>query len=415
MKFLISGCEIDTERHEFRSGGETIRLEPQVFDLIVLLARSAGRLVARDELVREIWRGRVVGDSTIDARIAVARKVLGDDGRRQAVIATVARRGIRLVVPVETIDTPAPAGTPACADTPVASDRPVTTRAVPAEAAEPRIRFTRSRDDTRIAWARSGEGPPMLRAGLFLGHLQQEWRSPVWEPVYRRLCAYFDLVRYDQRGFGLSDREPARLGLEDYIDDLEAVADAAGLDRFALLGMSQGAAIAIGFAARHPKRVSRLVLIGGFAQGRMVRAGEEEHARAAAVLAMMRQGWGDPDGPFLQAFATLYMPDATPAQLHSVVELQRAAVTPEMAVRIRQAIDLFDVTDRLRRVEAQTLVAHATRDAVQPFSEGARLAEAIGRAELMAIESRNHLPLPQDPGWSAAWDAVIAFASASVP
>lgn len=406
MKFCIAGHEIDTERHEFRAGGELVRLEPQVFDLIVLLAGNPDRLISRDELVETIWRGRVVSDSTIDARIAAARKALGDDGVRQAVIATVPRRGIRLVAPVET------------GQTPLATD-PAAARADPKPSAEgpsasgagQRIRFTRSRDGTRIAWARTGDGPPLLRAGLFLGHLEQEQGSPVWGPVYQRLNESFSLVRYDQRGFGLSDRDPARLELEDYIDDLEAVADAAGFDRFALLGMSQGAAIAAGFAARRPKRVSHLILMGGFAQGRMVRASAEERARAAAVLAMIREGWGDPEGPFLQAFATLYMPDATPEQLLSIVELQRAAATPEMAVRIRDAIDHFDVSDRLERIEAPTLVVHANRDAVHPFAQGLRLAESLPRAELITIDSRNHAPLPQDPEWRSAWEAVVAFGS----
>lgn len=421
MKFRIAGHEIDTERHTFRAGGEPVRLEPQVFDLIVLLAGNPGRLVSRDELVATIWRGRVVSDSTIDARIAAARKALGDDGARQAVIATVPRRGIRLVAPVEQLETgqepsatgqepPATGQAPsATGQAPAQDDRAPAAHSPRANGAAQRIRFTRSRDGTRIAWARTGEGPPLLRAGLFLGHLEQEQNSPVWGPVYQRLNASFSLVRYDQRGFGLSDRDPARLELEDYIDDLEAVADAAGFDRFALLGLSQGAAIAVGFAARRPERVSRLVLVGGFVQGRMVRPSEEERARAAAVLAMIREGWGDPEGPFLQAFATLYMPDATPEQLLSIVGLQRAAATPEMAVRIRDAIDHFDVSDRLERIEAPTLVVHANRDAVHPFAQGLRLAERLPRAELMAIESRNHAPLPQDQEWRAAWDAVEKF------
>jgi len=403
MKLSIANCEIDIGRHEFRSGGVTVKLEPQVFDLIVLLARNPGRLISRDELVEAIWHGRVVSDSAIDARIAAARKALGDDGRRQSVIATVPRRGIRMVADVVSAEAQSTPSLPIV----------TATKAQTTEQADPRVRFARSADGTRIAWTRTGSGPPMLRAGLFLGHVQKEWDSPGLGPIYRRLSEHFSLIRYDQRGFGLSDREPARLELDDYVDDLEAVADAAGLDRFALLGMSQGAAISIGFAARRPERVSRLVLMGGFVEGRLVRASQEQRARANAVLSMIREGWGDPDGPFLQAFATLYMPDATQEQLLSIVDIQHAAATPEMAVRVREAIDHFDVADRLERIEAPTLVVHATRDAVQPFAEGVRLAEAIGRAELLTVDSRNHFAMVEDPAWNRAWDEIIAFASAS--
>lgn len=392
MKRRFADCEIDLERHEFRRAGEVVRLEPQVFDLIALLSASPGRLVGREEMVEAVWEGRAVSESAISARIAAARRAVGDDGARQSVIATVPRRGLRFVAEVSEPGDAAPAASVA----------------LPEVARRQSVRFARSSDGARIAWATTGEGPPLLRSGVFVGHLEHEWRNPIWGPFFERLCAKFTVTRYDQRGAGLSDRAPPSLELERYVDDLEAVADAAGLDRFVLMGASQSAPISVAFAARRPERVSRLILMGGYATGRMARPGPEERARAEAVQTLIREGWGDPEGPFLTAFATLYMPDARQAQIASIVALQRAAATPEMAARIRAAIDGFDVSDLLETVRAPTLVMHATHDGVQPFEDGLRLARGIPGAELLAIESRNHMLLPTDANWGML-DAAIAF------
>jgi pimeloyl-ACP methyl ester carboxylesterase len=397
MKREFADCIIDPGRHEFSRGGEIIKLEPQVFDLIALLADNPGRLLTRDDLVDAIWGGRIVSESTISARINAARRAVGDDGKRQEIIETVARRGIRLVSAVSSPAEVQPAAAPRLAE---------------AEPPEPNqiVRFTRSSDGARIAYATMGNGPPMLRAGVFLGHLDWEWRNPVFSAFYSRLMGSFTLTRYDQRGAGLSDRNPPSLDFERYVDDLEAVADAAGLEQFTLFGASQSAPVCIAFAVRRPERVGRLIIAGGFAQGRMARASDEERAKGEAVLTMVREGWGNPEGAFMQAFATLYMPDGTPEQISSIMALQRAAATPEMAVRIRREIDTWDVTNLLPNVQAPTLVLHWSKDAVQPFEEGLRIAEGIPNAQFSPIESRNHVFLPQDENWKAL-DAIEAFAS----
>ena len=281
MKRRFADCEIDPESHEFRCAGELIKLEPQVFDLIAMLADNPGRLVSRDELVETIWNGRTVSDSTIDARIAAARRAVGDDGARQEVIETIPRRGIRLVAE-------AALGKPEQ----IATDGPDNQT----------VRYTSSFDGTQIAYALSGNGPPLMRAGHFLTHLEKDWQSSVFRATITAFGANHTLVRYDQRGTGLSQADVDELSIEAYASDMLAVADAAGLDRFPIFAASQGAPISIYFAATYPERVSRLILCGGFAQGRMVRDDNYSQDEAEALMTLVRMGWGKPDSAFMSAF-----------------------------------------------------------------------------------------------------------------
>ncbi|MFQ5623896.1 MAG: alpha/beta fold hydrolase [Paracoccaceae bacterium] len=271
MKYEFADCLLDTERHEFRVGGHGLDLEPQVFDLLHLLARRPGELVSRDELIAEVWDGRIVSESTIAARINAARRAVGDDGKAQRVIRTVPRRGIRLVAEVTTGGGTAPA-TP---DDPAANQH---------------VRFATSSDGSSVAFATTGRGPDLLRAGHWLTHLELDWHSPVWRPLLDALGQRFTVTRYDQRGTGLSDWNVENFELENFVDDLEAVADAAGLRKFPIFASSQGVPTAIAFAARHPERVSRLILYGGFATGRRLRSSTDEIARSEAFLTLIREG-----------------------------------------------------------------------------------------------------------------------------
>ena len=217
------------------------------------------------------------------------------------------------------------------------------------------------------------------------------------------------MTRYDQRGTGLSGREVGRLDLEAMTDDIEAVADAAGLDRFPIYAASQAVPVAVNFAVRHPGRVRRLVLYGGFAVGRALREDDAERAEGEAFLTLVRAGWGRPDSAFIRAFSTLFMPDASTEQIDGFVQIQLASAAPELAARLRAAILRFDVGALLGEVRAPTLVIHARNDTVQPLDQGRLLAAGIPGAELLVLESRNHIPLPQDPAFAELIAAVRGF------
>jgi len=404
MRLRFLDCEIDTARHTLAIDGKAVHVEPQVFDLIVLLAQNPGRLVTRDELVERIWQGRVVATATVDARVAAARKVIGDDGRDQRVIRTVARRGVRFVPNVECV--PDHGGEPSaprsCASLANAASGSACGGGRASRSSG--IRFTRAADGTRLGFAASGTGPPLLRAGHWLTHLEHDRQSPIWRPVIEAFGSFSTFVRYDQRGNGLSDRGVADLSLTHFVSDLEAVADAAGLERFSIYATSQGGPIALRFAADHPQRVKALVLHGGFVRGRLVRS-PEARAEAEAYMTLMRTGWGAEGSQFLQAFASIYVPDGTTDQIRSLVDLQRISVTAETAVALRRAFDEIDVEDVLPRVEAPALVVHSRNDAVHPLSESLLIADA----RLLVLESRDHVLVEHEPAWPLFFAEIEGF------
>jgi pimeloyl-ACP methyl ester carboxylesterase len=223
------------------------------------------------------------------------------------------------------------------------------------------------------------------------------------------LAASHRLFRYDARGNGLSDWDVADFSLDARTRDLETVVDAAKLDRFPLLGVSQGCAISIMYAVRHPERVSHLVLYGGFARGRRRRGSEQEVENSDAVLTLMRQGWGQDNPAFRQMFTSLFIPGGTMEQMQWYNDLQRITTSPENAIRLRRASDDIDVTHLLPQVRTPTLVLHCRNDALQPFEEGRIIAAGIPGARFVALEGRNHVILDGDPGWSRFIDEVRTF------
>lgn len=389
MRFSFLDFEIDTEKHEFRAHGEIRRIEPQVFDLLHYFVENADRLISRDELIGKVWNGRVVSDATIDARINAARKAVDDDGGRQTIIRTVPRRGFRFVASVSRADGGA---------------------AVPRDVHEPvqKIRFCRSADGTRIAYGVSGSGKPVVRAGHWLTHLEHDWRSPIWQPFLSEFGQTHTLIRYDQRGNGLSEWNVDDLSLDAFVADFEAVVDAAELDRFAIYATSQGVPVAVAYAARHPDRLTGMVLHGGFVKGRLLRS-ELERQQGEAYVALMRHGWGAESSQFLQAFASIFVPDGTAEQIRSLVELQRITTSAENAVRLRSAFDSFDVTHLLGKIATRTLIVHARNDGVHPFRQGQEMAASIPNAEFVVLDSRNHVMLSHDPAWPAFFSAVTRF------
>jgi pimeloyl-ACP methyl ester carboxylesterase len=276
-------------------------------------------------------------------------------------------------------------------------------------AATQQVRFCTAPDGVRLAYATVGKGPPLVRVAHWMSNLEFDWQSPVWRPWLEELSRYNTLIRYDQRANGLSDREVADISLAAWVPDLESVVDAAGLARFVLLGASQGAAVAIAYAVKHPERVSRLILYGGFAQGRLERGRPEEAEEAQVQMQLMKLGWGRDDPAFRQFFSTQFIPDGTSEELSSFNELQRRSTSPENAVRILKAAWGADVLDLVPRIRVPTLVLHSRGDRRVPFESGRLIASLIPDARFVPLESRNHVLLGSDPAWPRFLAAIRSF------
>jgi class 3 adenylate cyclase/pimeloyl-ACP methyl ester carboxylesterase len=286
---------------------------------------------------------------------------------------------------------------------------PPGTAAVSAPAMEQRIGFCSAPDGVQIAYATVGEGTPLVKAANWMNHLEYDWESPIWRHVFRALSRDHRLVRYDQRGNGLSDWDVGEISFEAFVGDLEAVADAAGIERFALFGISQGCAISIAYAVRHPDRVSRLILFGGYARGWRSRGAAEEIATREAMQTLMRQGWGQENPAFRQVFTSRFIPDGTPEQMEWFNDLQKISTSPENAARIDQTNSEVDVRDLLSEISVPTLVLHCRSDVVAPFAEGRRMAAAIPGSRFVALEGRNHVLLENEPAWPRFLREVESF------
>ena len=273
------------------------------------------------------------------------------------------------------------------------------------------IRFCTSRDGTRIAYAISGSGVPLIKAPHWFTHLEHDAQGPVLGPLLEELNQRFRVVRFDQRGCGLSERDPPRIELDAWVDDMEAVADAAGLGPYLVLGPSQGAAIAVAFAARRPESVARLVLVHGYARGWAKRGFSPlELDRMHTLAHLIEIGWGTPDPTFRTAFSARFMPNATSEQQRSFNEMMRLSASPETAARIFNAFGDIDIQQDAKRVRSPCLLVHARGDMVVPFDEGVRLAALLPAAQLVPLETDNHIIRSDEPAWREFFAALDAFA-----
>jgi pimeloyl-ACP methyl ester carboxylesterase len=272
------------------------------------------------------------------------------------------------------------------------------------------IRFCASSDGVRIAYTTTGSGPPLVKAANWLSHLEHDGNSPVWRHWIRELSRDHTLVRYDERGCGLSDRAVDEFSLDAWVRDLEALVDALELERFPLLGLSQGGPIAIAYATRHPERVSHLILYGSYARGVSHRGlSDHEREERELMLQLIRFGWGKDHPAFRQVFTSLFIPDGTPEQFHWFNELQRISAPPDSAARMYAAFYELDVLALAPRLDVPTLVMHATGDLRIPFAEGRLLASLIPGARFVPLESRNHLLLDFEPAWPRFLREVRSF------
>jgi pimeloyl-ACP methyl ester carboxylesterase len=279
------------------------------------------------------------------------------------------------------------------------------------------IRFAASPDGVRLAYATVGSGPPLVKAANWLNHLEFDWESPVWRRLFREFAARTTFVRYDERGTGLSDREARDLSLDAWVMDLETVVDACGLERFPLLGISQGCAVCIEYAARHPERVSGLILHGGYAAGWRADPsfGPAEIARREASIEIVRHGWGEDTPAYRQMFTLTFIPGGTPAEVAWFNELQRRTVSPENAARFMEAFASIDVRHRLRDVRAPTLVLHSRGDQRIHYEKGRELAMGIPSARFVLVESSNHLILEHEPAFDAWMGEALRFLAELAP
>lgn len=272
------------------------------------------------------------------------------------------------------------------------------------------IQFCTARDGARLAWASHGSGAPLVKTSNWLTHLEYDWESPVWRYWLEGLGGSHRVIRYDERGCGLSDQDVGEPSLDRWVSDLEAVVEASAIEHFTLLGISQGAAIAIAYAVRHPERVERMVLYGGYARGRNQRGERElQQALAAAIHA----GWEQPNPAFRRVFTMRFLPEGTPEQMAWYDELQRRTTSAENAARLTEARSDVDVRQLAPHVQAETLVAHARGDAAIPFEEGRLLAALIPNARLLPLDSANHLLLPDDPAWPVFLSEFRSFTGAA--
>ncbi|MBS7456947.1 alpha/beta hydrolase [Coralloluteibacterium stylophorae] len=271
--------------------------------------------------------------------------------------------------------------------------------AVPAPrgAQDQRVRYCTTADGVRIAYACTGAGPPLVKAANWLNHLDLDWDSPLWGRMIRALSERHQLVRYDERGNGLSQWDVARLDFEAFVSDLEVVVDGLGLERFPLIGISQGCAVSIEYAARHPERVEGLVLIGGYAAGWRITGDERLRAEREATMTLVRHGWGKDNPAYRQIFSYSFFPSGTGEELDWFNAFQRSTASAENAVRFLEAFSTIDVRHRLADVGAPTLVLHARDDQRIPVAEAAALAAAIPGASLVTLDSDSHLPLAREP------------------
>ena len=271
------------------------------------------------------------------------------------------------------------------------------------------VRYTFTPDGVRIAYACTGSGPPLVKAANWLNHLELDWEGPVWGRLFQELSADHMLVRYDERGNGFSDWEVQDLGFDAFVSDLECVVDKLGLERFPLLGISQGCAVSIEYAARHPERVSHLILLGGYAAGWRHTAEPVEIEQREAVITLVRHGWGGDNPVYRQLFSQAFMPSATHEEIDWFNEFQRRTTSTDNAVRFLEAFSRIDVRHRLAEVRTPTMILHASQDQRVPILCAVELAASIPNASLVTLDTDSHIPLSHEPATMRIIDCIRAF------
>jgi pimeloyl-ACP methyl ester carboxylesterase/DNA-binding winged helix-turn-helix (wHTH) protein len=374
--------QLDVRERRLSRGSELIPLRLKVFETLCTLVENAGRLVTKQELLDTVWPDTAVEENNLNHNVSVLRKALGEKATDQQFIETVPRVGYRFAAAVED-----------------AEPRPEASVASAARARQ-EIRYCTTSDGVRLAYASTGSGPPLVRASNWLTHLDFEWGSPIWRHWWSALSLHHRVVRYDERGNGMSQRDVPDVNFDTWVRDLETVVDAAGLDRFSLLGISRGGPIAIAYAVKHPQRVTHLVLYGAFSTGLNHTGAPHELEARRALVSLMRLGWGLNNPAFCRMFTCRFIPEATPEHERWLDELQRVSTSPENAARLMERDDAIDIRPLLPQVTTPTLVIHCNRDRAVPAEEGRQIAAAIPNARYVSLSGVNHLMLEEEPAWA---------------
>ncbi len=270
------------------------------------------------------------------------------------------------------------------------------------------VHLHRTNDGVSLAYSKIGDGQPLVKAANWMNHLEFEIHNPPWQHWWTTLSSHYRLIRYDQRGNGLSDWDIENLNFDYFVSDLESIVDEMEIDRFALLGISQGCAVSVAYAVRHPERVSHLILYGGYVKG-WCKQGPDAAKRGEAFSTLIEQGWGQDNPAFRQLFTSMFMPEASQEQMNAFNELEKLSVSPENALRLHHAFGDVDVVELLPKVSVPTLVLHCRNDARVPFASGRAFAAGIPDARFAALEGRNHIILPNEPAWQRLLEEVLSF------
>jgi pimeloyl-ACP methyl ester carboxylesterase/DNA-binding winged helix-turn-helix (wHTH) protein len=373
--YLFGPFRLEVLERRLLRDGEIVPLVGKAFDTLVLLVAGAGSLQQQQVLMDRLWPDVAVEQNNLQQNISLVRRALSDAAGVE--LETVRGQGYRLLATVQ-------------------GDGARPSHGARAQ----RTQFCRAHDGARLAYARLGDGPPLVKAANWLNHLELDWEGPVWRHWLTRLSRDHCLVRYDARGNGLSDWKPPTLRFTDFVSDLGVVFDAAGVRRAPLLGISQGAAVAVAYAAQNPARVSALILVGGCARGWRVKNNPRLTERFEALMVLMRQGWGAEHAAFRHIFTSSFFPTGTREQMDWFNELQRRTTSPDNAADTLSALGDLDVREHLPRVRAPTLVVHSRGDTIVPIKDGIELAAGIEGARFIPLESDNHLLLEGERAWS---------------
>ena len=381
VTYRFGPFHLDVRERRLSREREIIPLRMKVFDTLRVLVEHAGTLVTKQELLDAVWPETTVEENNLNHNVSVLRKALGERATGQHYIETVPRVGYRFAAAVERTGA-----------------SPVMAVAPPGRARQ-EVRYCTTPSGVRLAYASIGSGPPLVKASNWLTHLDFECASPIWRHWWAALSVHHRLIRYDERGNGMSQRDVSEVSFDTWVSDLETVVDAAGLDRFPLLGMSRGGSIALAYAAKHPERVTHLVLYGAFAAGMNHTGSREAREARGALVKLMRLGWGQNNQGFRRLFTCRFIPEATPEHEQWFDELQRVSTSAENAAHLMEVDDDIDVRPLLPHVKVPTLVVHCDGDRAVKPEHGRLLAAEIPGARYVSLPSANHLLLEEEPAW----------------
>ncbi|HSK61175.1 MAG TPA: alpha/beta fold hydrolase [Actinomycetospora sp.] len=393
MRYVFGEHTVDIARAEIRGPHGPVHVEPQVLDVIGVLLAHRDRVVGRTELLDTVWGDRFVSESALSSRIKAARRAVGDDGTRQAVIRTVHGRGYRWVAPV--LEGDGAAGEESAA---VAAEPPEEAAVDDVDGGlEQTIRFAR-RGGTSLAYATVGHGPPLVIGGWWMSQLELNWAIPTFRAFLTALARRRTVVSYDRPGRGLSGGALA-LDLDGEVETLVRVVDALGGRPVSVFGSSSAGPVAAAFAARRPELVDRLVLYGTYADGAAVAPA----AVRRQLVDLVAAHWGLGS----RVLTDLFLPDGTADERDAFVAFQRASGPAGFAAQALEATYSFDVRDELPRITAPTLVVHRRRDRAIAPRLGREIAASVPDARFVALEGSEHFPWRGDA--AAVTRAVLAF------